>query len=651
MQLLDILNIVNLTQIFTVFLAILALGFLIFIHELGHYIVARRTKMRVEVFSIGFGKPLFSWMRKGVKWQVCMLPFGGYVKIAGMHAEKGIEPSDIPDGYFGKKPWDRIKVAFAGPLVNIVFALIVFTGVYLIGGREKPFSHYTHKIGWIDEKSELYQKGIRPGDEIVELGDRPYNGVKDLLFNAIGKDSQTRIKGYKIDYLTQQKKEAFDYTLNNYALEGGNPDFQTIGIVSPAKYLIYNPEAMQQNSLTPSTSILNSGLKQDDRLVWVNGELIFSSDQLNSILNESTTYLSVLRKGKVIHTRVPRVQLDSLRLNRSVKNELNDWKYETGIKQSLASLYFIPYDLNSNLQVKNKITFIDKEEGAKAFIPCQRCASYFPLERGDKIIAIDGQKVSTSFDLLQKIQTKNALIIVQNDLTSDSSLSADMADAEFDKQFPTHDLNKIVSSIGTKNEVKSTKHFALLSPIKLQKLKDIEDKRTKTELTNLRQSIEDMEDDELKTKKLVELNKYENSYMLGIMLQDKQVLYNPSPFALFGDVVSEIQRTFTGLVLGDVSPKHMSGPVGIMYVVQHSWSLGIAEVLYWIGMISLNLGLLNLLPIPVLDGGHITLSCIEMVTKKPIKAKTMERIILPFVVLLIGYTIYITFHDITRIFF
>jgi regulator of sigma E protease len=68
-------------------LAILGLGFLIFIHELGHYIVARREGMRVEVFAIGFGKPIYSWMFQGVKWQICMLPFGGYVKIAGMQKE------------------------------------------------------------------------------------------------------------------------------------------------------------------------------------------------------------------------------------------------------------------------------------------------------------------------------------------------------------------------------------------------------------------------------------------------------------------------------------------------------------------------------------------------------------------------------------
>src|SRR5580693_8001939 len=92
-------------------LALLALGFLIFIHELGHYFVARREGMTVEVFSIGFGKPILTWEHKGVKWQFCWLPFGGFVRIAGMEKRGSLEPYQIPDGFYGKKPGARIRVA------------------------------------------------------------------------------------------------------------------------------------------------------------------------------------------------------------------------------------------------------------------------------------------------------------------------------------------------------------------------------------------------------------------------------------------------------------------------------------------------------------------------------------------------------------
>ena len=153
-------------SLFYFFLAILGLGFLIFIHELGHYWMARRVGMRVESFGIGFGKPIFSFEHDGVRWNICWLPFGGYVKIAGMEKENGIEPEMIKDGFFGKSPWDRMKVAIMGPLANIVFAFLVFSVIWLSGGREKTFTEVTNRIGWVDPKSDLFSKGIRPGDII-----------------------------------------------------------------------------------------------------------------------------------------------------------------------------------------------------------------------------------------------------------------------------------------------------------------------------------------------------------------------------------------------------------------------------------------------------------------------------------------------------
>src|SRR5476649_801857 len=153
-----------LMSIFYLLLAILGLGFLIFIHELGHYFVARRVGMTVEVFSIGFGPAIRQWTIQGVKWQLCMLPFGGYVRIAGMDKKGNLEPHQIPDGFYGKKPLDRIKVALAGPAVNILFAFVAFCLIWMSGGQEKPFQETTNVIGYVDPQSKLYSNGVRPGD-------------------------------------------------------------------------------------------------------------------------------------------------------------------------------------------------------------------------------------------------------------------------------------------------------------------------------------------------------------------------------------------------------------------------------------------------------------------------------------------------------
>ena len=131
-------------------------------NELGHYWMARRVGMRVETFSIGFGRPIVHWMRDGVRWQIGWLLFGGYVKISGQEIEKGVDPYSVPDGFFGKSPWARIKVAAMGPIVNIVFAIILFAALWGLGGRTKHFSEFTHIIGWVDPHSELYAQGVRP---------------------------------------------------------------------------------------------------------------------------------------------------------------------------------------------------------------------------------------------------------------------------------------------------------------------------------------------------------------------------------------------------------------------------------------------------------------------------------------------------------
>ena len=93
----------------------------------------------------------------------------------------------------------------------------------------------------------------------------------------------------------------------------------------------------------------------------------------------------------------------------------------------------------------------------------------------------------------------------------------------------------------------------------------------------------------------------------------------------------------------------MAGPIGIVQVIQYGWSQGVKEALYFLGMISLNLGLLNLLPIPVLDGGHIVFALWEMITKKPLSIKTREKLIFPFIILLVAVFIYFSYNDIVRI--
>lgn len=632
-------------------LAGLGLGFLVFIHELGHYFMARHVGMTVEAFGIGFGKPIFTWEHKGVKWNLCWIPFGGYVRIKGMEKKGGVEPHLVPDGFFGKRPIDRIKVACMGPFSNIVFAFLAFFAIWMSGGRQKSFSEYTHFIGWMDPCSQLYQDGVRPGDELVSYDKRPFQGFRDLIYASVMSGETASIQGYKIDYMGGNK-EPFLYKLSTYQ----NPEsvtrgISTIGILSPASFLFYQPTP---ENLKPGSPVYNSGIQPKDRIVWVDGEFVFSVPHLSAVLNEPKALLTVKRGEQLFLSRVPRVKISDIRMSAQQRAELDDWQHELNLKNKVEQLFFIPYILSHGATVESQNTYLD--EGAKecVYSTAYRSPLSLPLLPGDQILAVDGVPISSSIDLLEKLQTRNVRVIVQRDENL-PALSWKDADSYFSKSLDSQKIQEITAALGSASPVSQAGSFYLLAPIQPKPLSQLplteEQKKSVSEReSSLKKEIEAMQDQKEKARILQQLENNEKQLKLGIALYDAQVSYNPAPWVLFSDVIKDAWRTLSSLFTGMLSPKWMSGPVGIVSVIQQSWGVGVKEALFWMGLISLNLGILNLLPLPVLDGGHICFSLVEMVTKKPIKAKTMERLIFPFIVGLIALFVFLTYHDLSRIF-
>lgn len=629
-------------------LAILGLNFLVFIHELGHYILARRNGMKVEVFSIGFGKPLFSWMRGGVKWQVCPIFFGGYVRIAGMEKEGDLEPYEVPDGYYSKKPWARIKVALAGPVVNLLFALVAFSAIWALGGRDKPFADFTQVIGYIDPHCELYQNGVRPGDVLTEYNEKPFEGYQDLIYAALANGRPANLEGVKVDYFTQEKVP-YDYTVTPYESPLTPKGMKTVGILAPASYLIYH------SSLYDHLPLEQSGIQPHDRIVWVNGEILFSNEQLMQILNSDKALLTIERGGKTFLGKVPRIPLNDLRLSEEETVEINDWKYAAGFYGKGESYLFIPYNLSYDLRVEKGLYYInDESKVARASSAVKTSPLDMMLHPGDRIIAVDGIPVDTPVALLKEIQTPRVQIIVKRGEEMEKISWKDedhvfMTGTDWDHLLP------IASTIGLKNEVKTSGKFHLLNPVTPIRLIDfpMTEKERKDFDEKMEKQVAEAQkisDPEEREQVLNYLDTYQNRLMLGVALTDRTVNYNPNPLTLFGSVFSEIARNLTALFTGSLSPKQFGGPIFIMQVMHKSWGIGIKEALFWLGAISLNLGILNLLPVPVLDGGHICFSILEKLRGKPLKAKTMQRLVIPFVALLIFLFIYLTFNDITRIF-
>jgi regulator of sigma E protease len=628
-------------NILYIFLAILGLSILVFIHELGHYIMAKKVGMRIETFSIGFGKPIFSWRWNNVKWQLAMLPFGGFVKIAGMQKEGDLEPHEIPDGFFGKKPKDRIKVALMGPLVNLVFAFLVFSFIWGLGGRNKPFSEFTKKIGYVDTKSNLYQRNVRPGDEIVEYNNRKYTSFRDnVLYSSALNGKKIEIKGYKINYFNNIKVP-FEYVLKTYLEKG--VELSTIGVIAPASYLLFD-----QNENKDQYSVISDQIHDNDRILWVNGEIIFSTAHLKSILNESSVFLTILREGKIYHTTINLLKVSDLKIPVNFKNEIDDWRYLEKIKDNVNDLNIIPYSFDSKAIIKKPLIYIDETEYE---FPNNRNMYNFPLKKGDKILAIGRTRIKGASELIKYFQDPKILMIVQNSPNILKNISYKKADQNFNDCLDINEINKIVSTIGTRNEIISTSSLRLLRPFKpitIQEMAEINPVFGENYIFQ-KERINKIKDPIERQETLKKFNEISQEKVLGINFTNKMVKYNPNPIKMFSDCFKEVFRTLIALISGYLNPKYLTGPIGIIQVVKQHLAFGYLEALYWLGFISLNLGILNLLPIPVLDGGHIIFSLVEMITRRPIKVKTMEKLIIPFVILLIGFFIFVTYNDILRI--
>lgn len=643
------------TSIFYILLAILGIDFLILIHELGHYYMARKLGITVEEFAVGFGKPLVQWERKGVKWKIGMIPFGGYVKMAGMEKKGLLEPHKVEGGFLAQKPWSQIKVAAMGPLVNILFAFVAFGLLWTFGGRNKPFSEFTHHIGWVHDESGPYEAGIRPGDLITQVNHKPFQNFESFLYNAIYEKGALTMSGQEIDW-KKGEKTPFTYVFDGGKdLEGVSKAAHALNTLSAAGYLIYDKMPSGAPNKLPSGSPLEqSGITYGDRIVWVDGKLIFSKRQLVETLNEPMVLLTVKRGEKTLLARVPRLSVSDLRLTTNEKGEIDDWRAAAKIKDPVDRLQFIPYNLNSNLEVEGALPYIDDESRAKSqFEVADRSDGEIPLIKGDKILAVQGAPVTSNHDLVHLLQARKVLIVVAKQENSRPIPSKDVEEA-FTHSFDLAALTQITETIGSNSPTLRSGNYRLLNPVTPVRLNAFPVSKAQSEereetLEKRRKQIEEISDPKIREEALRELSLYENRLMLGVTLQDKLVAYNPSPFFLMGDVFGQIVKTFKSLITGSISPKYMAGPIGIVQVIQYGWSKGVKEALYFLGMISLNLGILNLLPIPVLDGGHITFALWEMATKKPLSIKTRERLIFPFIILLVAVFLYFSFNDIVRI--
>ena len=184
MNLLSIVGLPVATFLFFGVSAIIALTVIVFIHELGHFLVARWCGVTIEAFSIGFGREITGWRdRHGTRWKLCWIPLGGYVKFLG-DANAASMPEAAPDqatirdpgNFHGKAVWQRAAVVAAGPLANFLLAIMIFAGAFMIVGVPvvEP------RIDEVLAGSAAEKAGIKVGDLVVQIDGRAIVNFSDL---------------------------------------------------------------------------------------------------------------------------------------------------------------------------------------------------------------------------------------------------------------------------------------------------------------------------------------------------------------------------------------------------------------------------------------------------------------------------------------
>ncbi len=165
---------------------ILAISILVVIHEFGHFWVARRCGVKVLRFSVGFGKPLWSYTDKlGTEYSIAPIPLGGYVKMLD-EREGPVKPEELHQAFNQKNVWQRIAIASAGPIANFIFAVVAYCALFMMG-----ISGVVPVIGEVLEESPAYEQGLQSGDRIQRISGKEVNSFQEVSWELISYIGET----------------------------------------------------------------------------------------------------------------------------------------------------------------------------------------------------------------------------------------------------------------------------------------------------------------------------------------------------------------------------------------------------------------------------------------------------------------------------
>jgi regulator of sigma E protease len=260
---------------------VIVLGFLVFAHESGHFFVAKLFRVRVLVFSLGFGKRLFGFRKGGTDYRVSLVPLGGYVRMAGDTPEEN-QPAN-PEEFLSKPKWQRFLILVAGPFMNILIAIAFMAIIAMVGTESiiiKPV------IGEVVPGKPAARAGLLPGDRIVAINGEQINDFDDMRL-AIGMHGGTPLR---FDYIRDGQRRSTTLT--------PEPEDSEFGPVGKAGLWPYLDTTV--GSVKPGSPAAVAGLRAGDRIVAVNGHPVSQLKELDTWFDAAkkrAIVLDVVREG------------------------------------------------------------------------------------------------------------------------------------------------------------------------------------------------------------------------------------------------------------------------------------------------------------------------------------------------------------------